>query len=64
LAGEGSKDDGERFFVKDQSDRAPALSDPKPDPCKGEDTDEREEKFRTGHRLIWDITAQTGGGKS
>ena len=33
LAGEGSKDDRERFFVKDQSDRAPALSDPKPDPC-------------------------------
>jgi hypothetical protein len=51
LTREGSKDDGKRFFVKDQSDRAPALSDPKPDPCEGEDTDKREEKFRTGHRL-------------
>jgi len=64
LAGEGSKDDGERFFVKDQSDGAPALSDPKPDPGEGEDTDEREEKFGAGHRLKYDITAQTGGGKS
>jgi len=64
LAGEGSKDDRERLFVKDQSDGAPALSDPKPDPYQGKDTHKRKEKFGASHRVKRDITAQTACGKS
>jgi hypothetical protein len=63
LACEGSQDGGERFFVKNQSDGAPTLSDPKPDPYQGDNTHKREEKFGTIHRLKTDITAQMAGGK-
>jgi hypothetical protein len=51
LAGEGSQDGGEWFFVKNQRDGAPALSDPKPDPYQGKDTHKRKEEFGASHRV-------------